>query len=153
MQLSEHFTLEEFLRSQTAARLGREIVPSPAEVENLKTLCVTVLEPIRSRLGRQIVVTSGLRPEWLNVSIGGASKSAHMTGRAADIQAVGMTPTVFAGWIRNQELPLDKCILEFPDSSGGGWVHVQIPEGGNKPRNEYLLARSVAGATVYEVMV
>lgn len=152
MHLSDHFTLEEFTRSQAAARLGREIVPTHAEVENIKALCVTILEPIRSRLGRAIVVTSGLRPEWLNVAIGGARKSAHMTGRAADIQAVGMTPTVFARWIRNQGLPLDKCILEFPDSSGGGWVHVQIAEGDNKPRNEYLLAKSVAGSTVYEVM-
>jgi len=146
-QLSEHFTLEEFITSQTAARMGREIVPTEEQVRNATALCATILEPIRQRLARGIVISSGIRPDWLNVTIGGAPGSAHMTGRAADINAVGMDPDTLARWIRRQGFPIDKCICEF-----GRWVHVQIADGANKPRNEFLIASVVNGSTVYAEM-
>lgn len=47
MMLSANFTLAEFLRSQTAARMGRKIEPTESDIRNLTRLCVTVLEPLR----------------------------------------------------------------------------------------------------------
>ena len=146
-QLSPHFSLREFTFSETAARLGREVLPTVEQVRNAQRLCLTVLEPIRVRLGLPIIISSGIRPEWLNVAIGGASQSAHMTGRAADIRAVGMEPAALARWIRKQNLPVDQCIEEF-----GRWVHVQIADGINKPRGEYLVASKVRGKTVYGLL-
>lgn len=145
MNLTEHFPLEEFLRSQTAARMGRSLEPSAEIVANLKRLCVLVLEPLRISLGRPIIVSSGYRPPWLNVVIGGAKSSAHLTGRAADIQTVGMTPATLARFIQRQGLPADKVILEF-----GDWVHVQISkDSATPPRQSYLTARHVNGQTQY----
>lgn len=148
MQLSQHFFLREFLTSQTAARMGRELVPPPEVIDNLRRLCGVLLEPIRVLLGRPIVVTSGWRPDWLNVAIGGSPTSNHMHGLAADIEVVGMAPPTFARWVEvnapMQAWPIDQCILEFPPN---GWVHLGISAG--KPRNQFMTARSVAGKTVY----
>lgn len=147
MQLSDHFSLDEFLFSETARRMGRQIEPTPDVVANLRRLCVTLLEPIRVKLGRPLVITSGYRPEWLNVAIGGSKTSNHMRGFAADVKVVGMSPPTFARWVEVQHgiasLPIDQCILEFPPN---GWVHLGIAE---QPRGEFLTASSVNGRTVY----
>jgi zinc D-Ala-D-Ala carboxypeptidase len=147
MQLSPHFALHEFLSSQTAARMGRPIVPSLQIIENLTRLCVTLLEPIRVKLQRSIVITSGYRPDWLNVAIGGSKTSNHMMGFAADIKVVGMSPLIFSRWVQHnadaEGWPIDQCILEFPPN---GWTHLGIAE---KPRQQYLTARSVDGRTAY----
>lgn len=147
MLLSDHFSLDEFLFSETARRMGRPIVPGPDIVNNLRRLCLTLLEPIRVKLARPLVITSGYRPDWLNVAIGGSKTSNHMQGFAADIKVVGMSSPTFARWIENNWLtegwPIDQCILEFPPN---GWVHLGIAE---KPRGQFLTASSQNGRTVY----
>lgn len=146
-QLSDHFWLHEFCSSQTAARLGRDIVPTAEEEANITRLCKLVLEPIRAALRLPIVITSGLRPDWLNAAIGGSKTSAHLDGRAADVKVVGMSPAHFSRWIeanaQRLNLPIDQVILEFPPN---GWTHLAIAD---KPRQQFLTARSVGGSTVY----
>lgn len=145
MILTRHFSLHEFLSSETAARMGREVTPTPDQVKNITRLCETLLEPIRVKLGQPMVITSGLRPAWLNVLIGGSPKSAHMDGLAADVKVVGMSPQAFCRWVRNNGFSVDQCIEEF-----GQWSHLSIAPA---PRNQYLTARHENGQTKYEVMV
>ncbi len=125
--------------------MGRTIEPSSIELANITKLCTTLLEPIRVKLGRSIVITSGLRPPWLNAAVGGSGVSAHMKGLAADIKIVGMTPAVFSKWVQNNAVaeawPVDQCILEF-DS----WTHLSIADA---PRGQYLTATKQGGTTVY----
>lgn len=145
MKLTQHFTLEEFCESDAAARMGAVISPTPEVILNLTRLCYDVLEPLRSRLQKPIIITSGFRPEWLNKFIGGAINSAHLTGRAADIKVQNMPPLELAKYIRNQEFPVDKCLMEF-----GQWVHVQIsvaPE--IAPRHQFMTALHINGQTQY----
>ena len=145
-QLSDHFWLHEFTASETAARLGREIQPTDAQLANLKFLCQKLLEPVRVKLARPIVITSGLRPDWLNQAIGGSKNSAHMNGLAADIKVVGMRPAVFANWLQNNAAaegwPIDQCILEF-----GQWTHLSTAP---KPRHQWLTATRSADTVIYE---
>lgn len=143
--LSEHFTLAEFCTSQTAARMGRAIEPSPADLQNLARLCVSVLEPLRAALGRPIHVSSGIRPLWLNQAIGGSTSSAHIDGRAADIEVPGMSALEVCRRVVDLHLPIDQVIHEF-----GSWCHVGIAKVDTRPRNELLTARVVAGRTTYE---
>jgi uncharacterized protein YcbK (DUF882 family) len=89
LQLSEHFSVSEFLskspiggQPQTYARISPELIAS--------------LQELRESIGRTITVTSGYRSPAYNQSIGGVTKSQHMTGRAADIVAAGMTPRELA---------------------------------------------------------
>lgn len=146
MNLSPHFLLEEFLISQTAARMGRKIEPTEADIQNLTRLCVMVLEPLRIELRRPIHVTSGLRPLWLNTAIGGSQTSAHMDGRAADIVVQGISALDVCRVIQSAGLPVDQCIHEF-----GEWAHVGIAKDGEAPRNQYLTARVLHDKTVYEM--
>ena len=92
MQLSEHFELAEFLVSETAARRGISNEPTPEVIENLRRLCQSVLEPLRVKLARPVVITSGYRSLALNRAVGGSPTSHHMQGRAADLIVPGMSP-------------------------------------------------------------
>jgi hypothetical protein len=143
--LTQHFFLEEFLSSETAARMGQEIIPTVAETENIILLCKTLLEPIRAKLGRPMVITSGLRPLWLNLQIGGSTNSAHLHGLAADIKVVGMSPATFARWVQQnfepEEWPVDQCILEF-----NSWVHLSTAK---PPRHQFLTAKKDHDKTIY----
>lgn len=144
VQLSDHFWLHEFTRSDYAARIGREISPSEMEVENLRRLCITVLEPIRVRLDRVMFITSGLRPEWLNTAIGGSSHSDHVTGCAADFIVQGLTPRQVCETIAEMEIYWHQLIMEFDR-----WVHISVPMLRVIPARQVLTARRLNGSTSY----
>lgn len=145
MKISEHFDMDEFTHSQAAARAGRDLVVPVELMPNLTQLCDKVLEPIRAELGRPVRISSGYRDAVVNSMVGGASNSAHMQARAADITAPGVKAYQLAKLIHAMSLPdIDKCILEF-----GQWVHVQIAAPGGIPRQQYLTAVRFNGRTTY----
>lgn len=144
MNLSDNFTLEEMIRSDTAIRLGINNVPDDEQIDNLTRLCGSILEPLRMALGRPIHVTSGLRVPLLNTIIGGASNSDHCLGRAADIKVDGMSAKDLASAVKSLDLPYRQVIQEF-----GAWCHVSIGSPDEPPRRECLTAIKVAGKTVY----
>lgn len=95
LTLSTHFTLREFLRSDTALEHDIDNTPETfAVLLNLRMLAAC-MEQVRAALGNQIVrITSGYRCERLNDLVGGAAQSHHRTGVAADFTADGFgTPT------------------------------------------------------------
>jgi len=131
MKLSEHFTLEELIKSATAKRLGILNSPTPQVIENLKALCVNILEPLREAWGAPIIVSSGYRSPKLNKAIGGAITSEHMaqgTGAAADIRTVSDSPEDNMKLLKlllSLKLPFRQLINEYPDKSGApNWIHV-----------------------------
>lgn len=146
-KLSENFDLEEFLFSETAARMGREIVPTARQIEELRRLCVLVLEPIRARLGnRRIRITSGLRPDWLNTLIGGSQSSEHRLARAADflVPEVSVIEVSAAAADLVPSLPVNQLIHEFD-----AWTHVSVCAVDQVPKRQVLTARRIGGATRY----
>lgn len=143
--ISQHFTLAEFLRSESAARHDISIEPPNEVVANLTHLAREVLDPIREAAGVPIIVTSGYRPAALNALVRGAPNSDHLYGLAADIHALGHSVDWLLAVIRGiaPSIPLKRAINEF-----GSWVHVSI-ELGNAPRREFLAAIREGGKTVY----
>lgn len=121
MKLTANFSLHEFLRSQTAARHGISMDPPIEVIDNLRRLCVDILQPLREHIGVPITISSGFRPLELNTLIGGSTTSAHMDGRAADIIIEGIKPLQVAEAIEHLNLPYDQVIHEFRQ-----WVHVGI---------------------------
>ncbi len=133
MKLSANFQLSELVKSQTAERKGIPNNPSPAHIDNLKALCVNVLQPIRSHFDAPVIVSSGYRSGELCIAIGSKITSQHTEGKAADIEVVGVDNKILAQWIKDN-LEYDQLILEFyrdgePDS---GWVHVSWNSGDNR---------------------
>jgi hypothetical protein len=142
MNLSPHFTLEELVFSQTAARLGIDNTPEAETLSNLRGLS-NFLEAIRDKIKKPIYISSGYRSKDLNKKIGGSKTSAHMSGLAADIISPSYgTPSELAEVIVALDLEFDQLILEF-----GKWVHVSVAE---KPRGEMLTAINTANGVQYK---
>lgn len=140
MQLSTHFSLSEFTTSQAASRSGLRNIPNANEVENLRQLCINVLEPLRCEVG-PIIVSSGFRSVEVNRAVGGSSSSQHVLGQAADIISPRIRPIDLTHIIAQMRLPFDQLIEEF-----GEWTHVSY---GPRHRQEILQARRVQGKVVY----
>jgi len=111
-QLTPHFTLAEFTRSQTASTRGINNQPGPGHRANL-VLTAFGLEQVRSIIGdKSIRVTSGYRSPALNKAVGGVPTSDHAKGYAADISVRGMPPLAVAKAIVKSSLVFDQVILE-----------------------------------------
>ena len=143
-KLTSNFSLSEFLQSQTATRHDISMDPPVEVVDNLRRLCVDVLQPYRDAIGLPVRITSGYRPPRLNELIGGSTTSAHMDGRAADFYVVGMDPFEAANAMRAMGLPYDQLIHEF-----GRWVHVGISREEVDIRMQDLTAMRKDGRTIY----
>jgi len=125
MKISEHLTLEELTRSQTAIRKGINNKAPMHVIENLKLLAEKVFEPTRKHFGKPIRISSGYRSVALNREIGGSRNSQHIQGQAIDIQGTnGLTNLEIFNYIKDN-LIFDQLINEYPNSKGEpSWVHV-----------------------------
>lgn len=132
--------------SQEAVRNGLKNVPNALQIEGLRHLCKNVLEPLRERVKRPIIVSSGFRSTTINRRIGGSSKSQHCRGEAADFTIPGMTVKEVVTLMRAMSLPFDQLIDEF-----GAWVHVSHSRTG-KQRHQVLAARRTGGKTEYQII-
>lgn len=144
--LSKYFALPDFTRSDTATRMGREVVVPDDLMTNGIRLANDLLDEVHMQVCL-LRITSGYRPDWLNAAVGGSKVSAHMRFRAADVEdrEDNMAPIEIARAIKKLDpIFLDKCILEF-----GGWVHLQVAELGATARRQYLTAVHRRDETVY----
>lgn len=138
MNLSEHFTLEELCKSQTATRLSIDNTPSASQVDSLRYLANRVLEPVRLEYGVPYSPSSAYRSPDLNKTIGGSSTSQHCLGEAADIEIPGVSNLALAWWIRTH-IDFDQLILEHFTASdpSSGWVHVSVVSPDSRKYNRH----------------
>lgn len=137
MNLSENFTLEEMIASETAARHNIDQTPSNDVLMNLRRLAL-FLEDVRKVLDKPIHINSAYRSPLANEAVGGKKTSQHCRGAAADIKVKGMTPDQVVRAIIKSGLPYDQVIREF-DS----WTHVSISNGKDlAPRKQALIIDS-----------
>ena len=147
MNLSKHFTLREFTKSQTAERKGIINEPNEDQIESMEQLCENVLEKIRSAFAKPININSGYRSVALCEAIGSKSTSQHCKGQAADIEIYGVSNYELAKYIE-KNLNFDQLILECWDGvdPNSGWVHVSYV-GKNVNRKDVLTYNKEAGYT------
>ena len=122
------FTMKEMTRSQTAEKYNLDNTPGNWETKNLDKLVKNILDPLREAWGSPIRVTSGYRCYTLNQLVGGAKKSQHLSGKAADIQPIGRSFDEFnrflIGWLKDKQF--DQCIIESDRNSK--WIHISYDE-------------------------
>lgn len=133
MRLSANFTLDEFERSETAARRGIDNRIPADLIPNVQRLVAEILQPFREQSRAPITVTSGYRCPELNAIIGGSKRSQHMTASAADFRVVDEHPLETASRLAESGLRFDQIIHEF-----GQWVHVSVAAAGTPGRRELL---------------
>ena len=152
LQLSEHFSLREFEKSATATACGINNSVPPQYVPVLQQLCKEILEPLRSYVGKPIIISSGYRCNQLNVKVGGAYASQHTLGEAADIQ---LPQTSYTAWDDNKRhtdletarkwfdwlvdhTDFDQLILETANGKDY-WIHVSCRR--NRRANRHQVIR------------
>ena len=141
MQLTEHFTLEEFTRSTTGERNNiNNSVPDDL-MPNIQ-LTANKLECVRKVLGFPIIITSGYRCPALNTQVGGSPTSAHTKGLAVDFHCNYGTPKQICQRLIDAGVQFDKLIQEHNQ-----WVHIGFSPSNN--RQIVLTAVKQGGKTVY----
>ena len=124
-KLSDHFTLGECCKSETAMRLGIDNEPNEIEYYNLKKVCMQILEPVRVYFDKPFIPNSGFRCQELNKAIGSSTTSQHAKGQAIDFELPGIDNLEVASWLR-ENVSFDQLILEHYDGvdPNSGWIHV-----------------------------
>ena len=140
MNLSEHFTLAEFVQSDIAVRKGLDNTPDADTLEVLKVTAAG-LEEVRELLGKPIHVNSGYRSLKVNSAVGGSGTSQHCKGEAVDFIAPQYgTPQEVCRAILDSTIEFDQLIYE------GAWVHISFTD---KPRHSVMTAHFGNGKTTY----
>ena len=153
--LSEHFTEEEFIYSDTARKYGINNSMDAAHRKVAVHTCEYLLEKIRALLNAHygctviISLNSGYRCPQLNVKVGGSSTSQHVKAEAADLSCYKVKNKVkikippleiynlIKTWVKQGKISVDQCIYEVAGSAV--WVHVSMSSwGATKNRNQFL---------------
>ena len=164
MNLTQHFTKEELIYSDTAKKCKINNEPNEIQLKVLKHTCEYLLEPLRKLLNQKYItycnksvdkvvinITSGFRCASLNKKVGGATTSQHLNGSAVDFEVVlkfkngtkfKLPYTEVFSFIKRYnkagKLSVDQCILEH--SGTANWVHISYhPSGKTLNRNEFLI--------------
>jgi hypothetical protein len=148
MNISEHISMKEALRSNTAKRLGINNMPDNDTLVTMQITAEHIFEPLRNKFNEPIYISSFYRSPELNKAIGGSSSSQHCKGEAIDIDDVysKASNADFFNYIKNH-LEFDQLIWEFGDDQNPAWVHVSYSLGKNRMR--ILKAIKENGRTKY----
>jgi hypothetical protein len=135
-QLTDHFSLEEMIFSEAAARHNISNRPDPEIVARLAQTA-RHLERVQALLDAPIQVTSGYRSPAVNAIVGGAPKSAHTLGWAADFKSPYGEPFAVCQAIAASDITFDQLIHEF-----GAWTHLSFDP---RMRGQLLTISHAAG--------
>lgn len=110
MNITDNFTLEEFIHSDTAVAKSIKNEPGTRERLAMMNLCVKLLQPLREAIGKPISINSGYRCPELNKAVGGVLTSQHVKGEAADLSIGGKAGDLLEV-LEESGLPFDQAIL------------------------------------------
>lgn len=126
MNLSEHFSLEEFIRSDRAKVRGIDNTP-PEDLLPAMQLTARGLERVRELAGHPLWILSGYRCPDLNKLVGGVPTSQHVKGEAVDIICPGLgSPKVLAKLIQANAIQIGYDQLIADRNARSEWVHVSF---------------------------
>ena len=127
MRLTTNFNLNEFTYSVTAQANKIDNRPSVYVVDNLKSLCENVLQPLRDYLNAPVKITSGFRCAELNKKVKGSANSQHLVGQAADFIVPQKDLKEVYNYVK-RNLPYDQILFEY--NGKDMWIHVSYRKDG-----------------------
>lgn len=133
MTLTNNFRLKEFTHSKTAVANGLKNEPNDRVVENIKTLCTRLLQPLRDSYNEAFRINSGYRCLKLNRLVGGVPSSQHTVGQAVDVKV--NEPRKLLTELLKSGLMFDQAIL-YPT-----FLHLSYNSANN--RKQVLYAKGV----------
>lgn len=105
-KVGKHFKVKEF-----ACKDGSQVV-------FIDSYLVSILDILRNKIGKPVIINSGYRTPTRNDAVGGAKYSYHMRGMAADIRVNGMSAKQIANEL-NTIVPNECGIIVY-----NTWVHI-----------------------------
>ena len=140
-KITKNFSLEEFTKSCTADRKGIDNTPSHEVKNNIARLVKEIMQPIRDKYKKPIVINSGYRCDALNKAVGGSRTSQHCTGEAVDFETTnGVNDKLFRlvkEMVEKGEIQCGQLIWEYGSKKNPNWIHISLPRR-NKPNNQIL---------------
>lgn len=130
-RISKNFTMEEMTYSTIGKSMSIENKPNKTEKENIKKLVINVLQPIRDKLNKPIIINSGYRNEKINKLVGGVNSSQHKKGQAADIACTLEVKDMILEIIDKHNIPYDQLIIYR------GFIHISYNEENNRYQTIY----------------
>ena len=119
-----NFSLKELTHSDIAQQNSIDNTPSIEQCDNLLNLIFYWLQPIREKLKKPMIITSGFRSYKVNFLCGGALNSGHLNGTCADFVVKGMTTQEIFNFICNTGIKFTQLIDEH--SGGKNWIHIEF---------------------------
>ena len=148
-RISDHITLREATKSNTALILNINNIPNDYQTGNMVAIAINLFEPLRKWVGGPIRINSFFRSDKLNEAIGGSNRSQHCQGRAMDIDDnFGHKTNAEMFEYIKQNLNYDQMIWEFGDDANPDWVHISYVSK-DQNRGRCLRAERIDGKTQY----
>lgn len=124
-----NFKISELIHSDTAIKHKINNMPDINSLDCMLNLIHYCLQPIRERLKKPMIITSGFRNSAVNKLVGGAENSQHTKGQAVDFIIKDMSPYQIYMYIVNSDIEYDQLILE------PNWVHISYNKGKNRKQH------------------
>lgn len=115
-----NFTISELVYSDTAIKHNINNMPDLKSLDNMLDLIVYLLQPLRDKVARPIIISSGYRCPQLNKLVKGVANSGHLNGTCVDFVIKGMTIEQAYQFIKSSGLKYTQLIQEK-----GQWIHLQ----------------------------
>ena len=130
-----NFTMSELLKSDVAEKYNISNIPDKKSLDNMLTLIIECLQPIRNYIDKPMIISSGYRSPRLNGHplINGAQNSQHVTGQAVDFTVKGLTPKQVIEKVIASGVEFDQLINEH-----NIWVHISYNKGKNRKEVLYI---------------
>lgn len=122
-----NFTIMELVKSNIAKINKIDNTPDSQSLKYMLELIKYCLQPIRDKLGKPMIITSGYRCKSLNKKVGGVPTSQHCKGQAVDFHVKDMTIQQVVDFIKKSGVEFDQLINEY-----NKWVHISFVKGRNR---------------------
>lgn len=130
-----NFTMSELIHSDKAVQYNINNMPDINALDNLLNLIVYCLQPIRKKIGKPMIISSGYRCERVNKLVGGKENSQHRKGQAADFIVKGLSVQNTIQFIVKSGIEYDQLINEYDK-----WVHISFVKGKNRKQPPFKIS-------------
>lgn len=122
-----NFKMSELIHSDTAVRQNINNMPDINSLDCMLDLIVHCLQPIREKIAKPMIISSGYRNSQVNKLVGGVATSQHCKGQAVDFTVKGMSVAAVIEFIKKSGIEYDQLINEY-----NKWVHISYVKGKNR---------------------
>ncbi len=129
-----NFKISELIHSDKAIENSINNMPDINSLDCMLDLIYYCLQPIREKLNKPMIITSGYRCPSVNKLVRGKVNSQHLKGQAADFIVKGMTPKQIISFICASKIEYDQLINEYDK-----WVHISFVKGGNRKQPPFKI--------------